>query len=125
MPEEFAFLISAALCHHQSASMGLYLIVLFCTFLRPSASLRLHFEEIVKLVKKVAREHWVLMIARFEREMSTMTGYFDGSVVLDDDVLPGLGQLLYDQAQGRAFALGHTAGTKARFGLFNVEALKR
>ena len=56
----------------------------------------------------------MLVIAPFEREKSTMTGYFDATVVLDDDdVLPGLGQLLYDQAQGRAFALGHTAASPA------------
>ena len=114
MPEEFAFLISAARCHHHhSAEMGLYLIALFCTYLRPSALQSLHLEDIVKPVKKVAGGHWVLVIAPFEREKSTKTGYFDETVVLDDDVLPELGQLLYDQAKGRVVALGHTAASLA------------
>ena len=80
-----------------------------CSALIPSALLSLHLEDIVKPVKKVAGEHRVLVIAPFEREKSTTTGYFDETVVLDDDVLPELGQLLYDQANGRAVALGHTA----------------
>ena len=57
MPEEFVFLISAALCHHHSVKIGLYLIALFCTYLRPSALLNLHLEDIVKPVRQVAGEH--------------------------------------------------------------------
>ena len=55
----------------------------------------------------------MLVTAPFEREKSTKTGYFDETVVLDDDVLPELGPLLYDQSKGRAVALGHTAASPA------------
>ena len=54
MPEEFAFLISAALCFHHAPEMGLFHIALFCTFLRPSALLSLGLSEVVPPVRKVA-----------------------------------------------------------------------
>ena len=102
MPEEFAFLISAALCFHHSAEMGLYHIGLFCTFLRPSALLSMCLNDVVPPVKKVAGEYHVLIVAPFERQVSTKTGYFDETVVLDGDVLPGLGGLLSAQVKARA-----------------------
>ena len=101
MPEEFAFLISAALCFHHAPEMGLFHIALFCSFLRPSALMNMCVEDVVPPVKKVAGEFYVLIVAPFERQISTKTGYFDETVVLDGDVLPGLGKLLFEQGSRR------------------------
>ena len=105
MPEEFAFLISAGLCFHHSYEMGLYHIGLFCSFLRPSALLNMCLSDVVPPVKKVAGEYHVLIVAPFERQVSTKTGYFDETVVLDGDVLPGLGGLLSAQVAARSHLL--------------------
>ena len=54
-----------------------------------------------------------MVIAPFERDESTKTGYFDETVVLDDDVLPELGALLFEQAKARAVAQGVTPASVA------------
>ena len=113
MPVEFAFLISSALCSLHSREMGLYHIALFCTYLRPSALLSLRCEDLVPAVSEVAGERWVMVIAPFEREKATKTGYFDETVVLDDDIVPQLGALLSDLAKARAAASKLQPGSEA------------
>ena len=74
--------------------------------------LSLHLD-IAKPVRQLAGEHVVLVIAPFDRETSTKTGCFDETVVLDDEALPELGVLLFEQAETRVAAKGSSPASVA------------
>ena len=82
------------LVFHFSLEMGLYQLTLFVTYLRPTSLLKLYASDVVAPDPSNAKSCTVLIIAPFEKEVSTKSGYYDETVLMDGDVAPWLGRAL-------------------------------
>ena len=81
----------------------------FSAYLRPAELCRLAITDLVP--PGDATLHWGLMLAPFERGVSTKTGKFDESILLDDVTVPWLGKALQRHCKnrlGELKELGHT-----------------
>jgi len=99
MPEEYLWITAGYLGHLGLLSMALYIVTLFDTYLRPTTCRALGNDDIVAPVHSSGEEHYVLLVAAFEKEKATKTGYYDEALVLDGDLCPQLGALLVLQGQ--------------------------
>ena len=100
MPEEFMWLIAGTLGSAGLISEALFQVALFSTYLRPTALHTLYTDDLVSPQEGAQGPH-VLIIAPFEKEKSTKTGYFDETILLDGDMLPELGELMQLQAEAQ------------------------
>jgi hypothetical protein len=99
MPELFCWALMGYMIWSGFPDMGLFLLTLFDTYLRPGSLLLLAADEVVAPEKVTG--HHVLVVAPVEKEVSTKTGVFDEAVVLDGSLCPELGILLKELAARR------------------------
>ena len=107
MPEGFWWALVGWLGHHCGLEKALYTLALFPTYLRPGALLGLFAANVIPPQQgMLEHSRYVLVISPFEKEISTKSGYFDETVVLDGDLAPELGPLLHAHALRRAEEVG-------------------
>eukprot|EP00972_Heterocapsa_arctica_P102549 15112889-Heterocapsa_arctica.AAC.1 len=84
MPEIFMWAIAGLLLSGNVKEMSLFSVALFSTYLCPSRLLQVLANGIVAPTTDGTSNMYVLVIAPFEREVATKTGFYDETVVLDD-----------------------------------------
>ena len=119
MPEEFSWAITGWLGHVVGYESALYHACLFASYLRPGALLGLYATSVVPPTEELGvASHYVLIVSPFEKEVSTKTGYFDETVVMDGTFCPCMGELVHRHALRR---LAGAAGDED-VGLWNLNA---
>ena len=86
--------------------MGLYVVMLFSTFLRPSALLQLYTDDVVQPKSGDIDSRHILLLAPVDKERATKTEQWDETCILDGDLVPNLGQLLDLHIQNRLEDVG-------------------
>ena len=120
MPEEYHWAMVGWLASHVSIEAALYQATLFPTYLGPGALLGLYAANAVPPTQGIsAGDHHVLVVSPFEKEISTKSGYYDETVVLDGDICPPLGKFLFRHAESM---MDKFEGEKEDAPLWNLSA---
>ena len=103
LPEEPMYAVCGALLYGKKRDMALLTVLDYSAYLRPSEGLGLLAVDVVpEVAASSSRMNYVAVIlAPIEREVSTKTGFYDESVVLDSVREPFLGPLLVELAARR------------------------
>ena len=101
MPEVFMWALTGYLMAVHGFQLGLYHLTMFCTYLRPTAAIQLYATDVVAPDPTLADSQYVIIVSPFEKETATKSGFYDETVVLDGDVAPCLGRLLFTHAAER------------------------
>jgi len=101
---------------------ALALLTGYSAYLRPAELCRLAIADLVP--PGDATPHWGLTLAPFERGVSSKTGKFDESILLDDVTIPWLGEALHRHSRSRMAELrefGHDHATAKKEGLWRLD----
>ena len=101
MPEVFMWAVAGLLLARGHKEMSLYSVGLYSTYLRPSALRQVLAVGVVAPTVEVSSGKYVIVIAPFEREVATKTGFYDETVILDDSQAPWLGARLHELGQAK------------------------
>ncbi len=101
MPEAYLWIICGILGFAEHNEEALFLAALFETMTRPTELLYLMCHDVLPPSSGSGYKHVTLLLAPFEREQATKTGFYDETVMFDGTLVKDLGDLVYEHALRR------------------------